>query len=118
MNRERRFSPRHRAYLPVHLQPRDTLKTVDTLTKDISRGGLRCLSPAPFPVASEVRVELVLSAGQAPLTVIGNTKWFRTLPYSDMFEVGMSFVELPEETERRLSTYLDRLSGQPVPATV
>ena len=89
-----------------------THRVVETLTKDLGPGGLCCLSSTLFPVATELGVELVLSAGREPLSVRGKTAWFRMIPHSEQFDVGIVFQEMTLEDKRRLSAYLERLVNQ------
>ena len=110
MNQERRTSPRVRAYLPVRLRTPTALQTVETLTKDLSVGGLRCVSPILCPVSTEVGLELALSSGDEPMAVRGRTAWFRTIPESDQFDFGIVFLELSQQNKGRLSAYIERLS--------
>ena len=85
-------------------------QTIETLTKDLGLGGLRCISPSVCPVSTEVGVELVLSTGEEHLSVRGKTAWFQTIPESDQFDLGIAFLELSPQDKRRLSVYLERLS--------
>ena len=107
---ERRRAPRIRTYRPVRLHMPGGPKVVETLTKDLASGGVRCLSPVSVPVASELQVELVLSSGEEPLAIKTQTVWFRTIPYSDQFELGMAFRDVSPASMRRLSGYLQCLS--------
>ena len=109
---QRRNSARIRAYRPVRLQPPQTPRVTETLTKDLSVGGLRCITSTPYPVATEMNLELILSTGDGPLALRGKLAWFCMIPHSDQFELGFSFLELSPHTKRRLSTYLDFLSQQ------
>ena len=113
MSAEQRHAIRHRAYLPLRFQPDGEIATVETLTKDLSLGGLRCMSPKPVPVALETRLELVLATAQEPLAMRATVRWFRSLPYSDQFELGVAFQSLSPQSARRLSTYFDRISSKP-----
>ena len=112
MSIERRNTPRVRAYRPVRIAKSGTSHVVETLTKDIGMGGVRCITPTLFPVSSEVSVELVLSTGEEPFIVRGRAIWFRTIPHSEQFDLGIAFIELPAQNKRRLSAYIDRLSSQ------
>ena len=116
MGEERRHNPRVRAYRPVRLHQPGVPKIVETLTKDLAVGGLRCVTTSVFPVSSDVQVELALSRGEAPLCVLGRSMWFRTIPHSEQCELGLSFVNVSELDKRRLSAYIDHLSQQPAPA--
>lgn len=113
---ERRRAPRVRAYRPVRLRKPSLPPVVETLTKDLSLDGMRCLSPTWFPVSSDLNVELILSNGEEPISVTGRAVWFRVIPHSDQFEMGFSFQHVPPHTKRRLSGYIDRLAVKTTPA--
>ena len=108
MGEERRAASRVQLYLPVRVAKAGHAQPIETLTKDLGIGGLRCLSPTVLPVTTPVDVELVLSGGQDAVTIRGRTAWFRTIPESEQFEVGISFLEMSPQIKRRLSMYLDR----------
>ena len=108
MKPERRRSQRIRTYQPVRLQPIHSPHSIDTLTKDVSLHGLRCLSEQILPVATELSVEL--STVDGPLAARGKAAWFHMLPYSDQVEVGIAFTDVSPQNLQRLSAYLDRLS--------
>ena len=56
MGAENRCEPRLRAYRPVRLQLRGVPEVIETLTKDISLGGIRCICPRPIPANGTVDV--------------------------------------------------------------
>ncbi len=111
MLQERRQTPRVRAYQPVRLhRVGGDPHVMETLTKDLSVDGFRCLTQQVLPVASEVLIELVVAAGQEPVLAKGRSTWFRSLPQSEQFETGFQFVEMDQKNKRHLSAYLDRIS--------
>ncbi len=110
MVQERRSSQRARAYLPVRLHQPGSPQVVETLTKDISVGGFRCLNSILCPISTELGVDLALSTGNEQLSLRGKAVWFRTIPESEQFDFGIAFVDLSPETKRRLSAYLDHLA--------
>jgi c-di-GMP-binding flagellar brake protein YcgR len=118
MGDERRRSPRYRAYLPVRIRPQGSARVTETLTRDLSEGGLRCLSPIVSPVASDVEVELTLGTGAEAVSLKGRTTWFQAISDSDQFDLGIAFADVAPPDQRRLSTYLERLASRPpsVPA--
>lgn len=113
MNQERRHTPRLRTYLPVRVSPPIANHASETLTRDVSLGGVRFISPIAIPVLSECRLELTLAEGREPLVARGRIVWFQQLPHSDQFEIGASFIELSPQNQRRLSTYLEKSSVEP-----
>ena len=110
---DRRDAPRFRAYHPVRLQKPGMPQIVETLTKDLGMGGVRCISPTLFPVSTEVNVDVVLSTGEEPFSVRGRTVWFQMIPHSEQFDIGIAFLELDAHNKRRLSAYIDHLSSHP-----
>ena len=110
MVEDRRSSTRVRAYRPVRLHLPQSPRVVETLTKDISMGGMCCLSSSTYPVSSQMNVELILATGEGPIVALGRTAWFRSIPYSEQFDVGISFTDMAEQDKRRLSACLGRLS--------
>jgi hypothetical protein len=115
---ERRTAQRIRAYRPVRLHHATSPRIVETLTKDISSGGIRCLSSSLFPVAAEFNIELVLSMGNGPVSARGKTVWFQTIPQSEQFELGIAFTDIPFQDKRRLSAYLSTIAeNQPSSVT-
>ena len=118
MQQERRSAQRVRVYLPMQIHAPGAGHPVETLTKDVSSAGLRCVSPSITPVSTEVGLDVVLSAGADQLSVRGKTIWFRTIPDSEQFDLGIAFVGLSDQDQRRLSAYIDHLSTKSIPAVV
>ena len=112
MTEERRRSHRMRAYLPVQLHKAHTPQMIETLTKDVSADGLRCVSSTLCPVSTEVSIELALPSGHEVLELRGRTAWFRMIPHSDQFDIGIAFHDVSPQTKIRLSAYIERLSDQ------
>ena len=109
---ERRRNQRFRAYLPVRLHRPQAPFVIETLTKDISAEGFRCISSTLCPVSAEVGVELFLTEGDDELEVRGKAVWFRSIPESDQFDFGIIFTEVSPQNKRRLSAYIERLSSR------
>ena len=112
MLNERRATSRIRAYRPVRLHVPRSPRLLETLTKDLSIGGVCCISPTPLPVSTQLNLELILSTGEGPITARGRTVWFRSLPNSEQFDMGISFLDIPDHDKRRLSVYLAHLASQ------
>lgn len=109
---ERRLAQRIAVYRPLRIHRHAGQRLVETLTKDLSSGGLRCLSPDPIPVASELTIDLVLSDRDEPLRLSARSVWFQNVPNSDQFEIGIAFHDVEPQHKRRLSTYLSHLSSK------
>lgn len=109
---DKRQVPRYRVYQPVRLHRPGSPQVMETLTKDLSAGGLRCITQTVLPVSTEVTLELVLAPGQEPLVARGRTMWFRSIPDSEQFDAGFAFTEINPINKRHLSAYLERLASK------
>ena len=95
----------------MRIQKPGATQVVESLTKDLGVLGVRCISPTLFPVSTEVSVEVVFSTGEESFSVRGRAVWFRMIPHSEQFDLGITFIELTDHNKRRLSAYVDRLSS-------
>ena len=110
MLNEQRASARVHAYRPVRLHLPRSPRLLETLTKDISIGGVCCISSTAFPISTQLNLELILSTGEGPISTLGRIAWFRSIPHSEQFDLGISFLAMPETDKRRLSVYLGNLA--------
>lgn len=83
-------------------------KIVHQVTKDISLLGMRIESDAFLPVNSMLRIELFLQCPTKLITAYGRAKWIKCLG-SDLFEIGIEFVETPKDVIQSLKTHFERL---------
>jgi len=117
MHEERRQSARVQCYLPVRFVVQGQRRVIQTLTKDLGLGGLRCLSPVVTPAAAPLSLEITLGAGTRPLNVQAKVVWLKEVPQSQQFHLGIVFKDLSEEDTKLLSTYLNKFSSQLVHAS-
>ena len=101
--------------LPLQIYSDGGPKIIETLTKDLSASGLRCLSPTSKPLASRVSLEITLGKGARPFSLQARVVWFEAVPNSHQFYLGLAFDHLSEVNTRRLSRYIEKLSA-PQPA--
>lgn len=116
MLQERRKFPRIACHLPVKLISQEDPKLIETLTKDLSIGGIRCLSPVPRPVSMPLSVELTLGLSHEPVTIPAYVSWFQSVPQSEQFYLGIAFQSQSERSTKLLSSYVSRVSSQIIPA--
>ncbi len=81
-------------------------------TRDLSKGGLCMLLPYPLERGASVRLELSLLLGpnaqSEPLSMNAKVAWCAP-ENTDFFQVGVSFLDLNEEEETHLETFLEFL---------
>ena len=109
MHTDRRERPRASCVLPVRLMPLGERTIIETLTKNVSTGGVKCISSIERPVGTRMSVELDLGDRREPVRARGLVSWFGMVPDSDQFFIGITFTELEPDDRRHLSGYLDKL---------
>lgn len=110
MHQERRAVPRLQCYLPVRLFLVGQHRVIQTLTKDLGLGGMRCLSPVVTPSSTPLSLDITLGWGQRPVSIRAQVVWVKEVPHSEQFQVGLVFQDISEEDTKLLSTYLTKIS--------
>ena len=67
------------------------------LTCDLSAGGIRVLTDAPWPVDARVEIELALRRPRRLVSGFGRVRWVKPLYEQDVFEMGLEFTDLQPE---------------------
>ena len=109
---ERRRYHRIPCVLPVRLLVRGASYPIETLSKNLSLGGLKCLCPAQQAISTPVNVELALGRDPNALSVPAVVSWFQAIPQSEQFFVGLTFDNLSSENRRILSMYINRSTSK------
>ncbi|MBU1087958.1 MAG: PilZ domain-containing protein [Candidatus Omnitrophica bacterium] len=96
---ERRKFVRVYSDFPVQLRymkPNAPIQVHNSLSQDLSEGGMQLSSFYFYPVHSKMMVELFLNKDVAPIKTVGKVVWVEQLPYQDIFKVGIKFSELSD----------------------
>jgi len=80
----------------------------NTLSKDISEGGLQLSSFYFYPVNSRILMEVYLSGDSEPVKTVGKVVWVEQLPYQDRYKVGIEFSDLDEEGRGHLRQVISK----------
>jgi c-di-GMP-binding flagellar brake protein YcgR len=76
------------------------------LTKDISQGGIRFLTYEFIPKDSRLRIRIGFPKLLFSFEALVQCMWIREIPYSEEFEVGVEFIDLPPEILDYLINYI------------
>ena len=76
-----------------------------TLTFDISKGGLGLISHLKIPLNKTIAIALDLSENDEPVLVIGKVRWINPIASSGQYRIGMSFDEVLGGTKSRIEEY-------------
>ena len=109
--KERRYSSRVKLRVPLHYQLQGDSEFGNTLTEDVSLGGIGFVNNKFL--ASGVRILLEFNILSRLLKAIGKIVWSSPLPHSDRYRVGIQFQELDPIVSRDLSDYIDMQTGNP-----
>ena len=111
MGEERRRFSRVPCHLPVQLVLQGEPRVIQTLTKDLAEGGLRCLSPVPLPALTPCSIEIVLGSKRSPIHLYGYTRWIEPVENGSQFYLGLAFDRTSPWDTSQLSGYLNHLAG-------
>ena len=107
---ERRQQPRVNTTMSVQYrgirQASDSV--VNTISRDISAGGVRLLVDEFISVFTRLVLEIAVPSTPKPVRVVSKITWIRKRPYGEQYEVGAQFMDMPEEDKRGLSDFMEK----------
>ncbi len=107
---ERRQFPRVSSAMPIQYrgihQASDAV--VGTVARDISSGGVRLIANEFISVFTRLVVEVSIPSTRKPIKAISKVVWIHKRPYGEQYEVGMQFVDMPEEDKRNIVHFVER----------
>jgi c-di-GMP-binding flagellar brake protein YcgR len=107
---ERRKFVRIDSDFPVQLKYMDSNSpghVHNSLSQDLSEGGMQISSFYFYPVHSRMLMELYLSMDSEPVKTMGKIVWIEQLPYQDMYKVGIEFSDLNDKGHDSLKELID-----------
>lgn len=107
---EKRRSPRIRLRIPLHYQIRGSSEFGDTISDDISAGGIG-FTGNKF-IVPQTLVALEINLLSRILKSIGKVAWSSPLPHSDRYRLGIEFLELDLHQRNYLKDFIDMQTGK------
>ena len=86
----------------------DASRFRDSLMKDLGAGGIRLLSRDFLPIDSKLKLEFFLTPASEALMAVGRVVWIQKLPYSYQHEVGIQFLDIPEEGRKKIRQFVEQ----------
>ena len=86
----------------------DASRFRDSLMKDLGAGGIRLLSRDFLPIDSKLKLEFFLTPASEALMAVGKVVWIQKLPYSYQHEVGIQFLDIPEEGRKKIRQLVEQ----------
>jgi c-di-GMP-binding flagellar brake protein YcgR len=83
-------------------------------TVDVSAGGARVYTDDRLQTGQKLELDLLVDEGRT-LSILARVVWVDELPALGpaKFDVGLEFLEVPEEMRSKLSEVLTRMDGHP-----
>ena len=106
---ERRKFSRVNTYLPVRIRLERNGRYVETLAKNVSVGGLRCVVAGNIAVDDPVALELPLFKEAMPIQTPAKVAWVQSMVPATQCIVGLRFNELSTADREALAYYLEKL---------
>ncbi|MBM3249027.1 MAG: PilZ domain-containing protein [Candidatus Omnitrophica bacterium] len=78
----------------------------NSLTRDISKGGIGLLVQKFVPKDTNLIMELSLAPKTEPVLAVGKVRWVRKVGYGDRYRLGMQFTDISQSSKNRLAEYL------------
>jgi len=102
---EKRRFPRIRLKAPVRFQVRGQPEFDNSLTQDISVGGM-CFTNEKF-IAPQTNLMLEISIFSRLLNPVGRVAWVNPIGHSNRYRLGVEFIELDAENKNFLAQFID-----------
>lgn len=102
---EKRRCSRLNLSLPLHYQIRGSQEFGNTVTKNISTGGVSFIIDR-F-IKPQTRIILDINILSKNINSIGIVRWAGNLPHSDKYQVGLEFVGITPTNKNYISDYID-----------
>lgn len=75
-------------------------------TKDISVGGVRIQTNILLPVNAILKINLALKSLRRNIIAFGKVKWNKIIIENESYEVGVEFVDTPDESIKIMEDYI------------
>jgi len=112
LNEKRRY-PRITTHIPVKYRkltdPEDADKN-STISKNLSEGGIRFMSPEFISRACRLILELDMPMFIKPVKAISKVAWIRKASSGNEYEIGGQFLEMSKKDKGLVSEYVNSLT--------
>jgi c-di-GMP-binding flagellar brake protein YcgR len=92
---ERRKYKRLTTHVPVHFRVKTTNKFGNTLSCDISAGGIKVMLENFVAPQTDFMLEFTLADFFQIISAVGRVVWTKKMPHSERYELGIEFKEIP-----------------------
>jgi c-di-GMP-binding flagellar brake protein YcgR len=92
--KDRRFEEENKVVIQFALEGHESIKgaEIKAITRDISLGGARIISPKSYPPDTVMRIEIHLSKSGQIVKLDGIVRWSKLSPDGKTHELGIEFL--------------------------
>lgn len=109
---------KERTQVTITLMSKDLLpagkKITYHLTKDISSTGIKIRTTAFLPINAVLRIEISFEKPYGYISGFGKVRWVKSLYADELFEMGIEFVDTPQEVIDDLKEYI-KIAADSIP---
>lgn len=81
---------------------------ISAISRDISTGGVRLLVNEFISVFTRLVLEIAVPSSPKPVRAVSKVAWVRKRPYGEQYEVGVEFMDMPDEGRRGICDFVER----------
>ena len=112
-SQEKRRYPRVTTHIPIKYRKLTETEDADrssTISKNLSEGGIRFMSPDFISRACRLILELDMPMFIKPVKAISKVAWIRKASSGNEYEIGSQFLEMSKKDKGLVSEYVNSLT--------
>ena len=117
--KEKRFQEKNKVVIKFALEGHESTNSVGVkaITRDISLGGARIISPKEYPLDTVMRIEINLSKSGQIVKLDGIIRWSKLSSDGENYELGVEFLH---KISKSVLSLIRHLFGeeQDIPSTI
>jgi len=103
---ERRKHKRLKARFPVHFRIKTTNKYGDTLSCDVSGGGIGMMLEHFVAPKTDFIIEFTIAELFQIVSAVGQVVWTKKVPHADRYLLGLQFKEIPPNNRNSIDHFI------------
>jgi hypothetical protein len=117
--KDTRFEEKNEVVIQFAIEGHEASRStgIKAITRDLSLGGARIISPKEYPVDTVMRIEINLSKSEQIVKVDGIVRWTELSPDGETYELGIEFLHRISKSVLSLIRHL-YAGEQGIPSTI
>jgi len=103
---ERRQFRRIKTSSPIEYRFLNSGRFTNSVTCDISEGGISFIVDGPVPIGTHLHFEVKLKNRPQPIYGIAKITWATKEPYSSRYRIGLEFTEIGSISKADIATFI------------